>query len=105
MAQPWRTPKLRFQAKVLIPVVTVMVLFLMGTMWLVNTRIEEQLQDETKVLLSTAENQFTNALQTHSQSLISQFRSIPERPDFFSIAAMFQNPTDDKNVAKETMKQ
>ena len=36
----WKSVNLKFQTKVLIPVVTVMVLFLAGTMWMVNRRIE-----------------------------------------------------------------
>ena len=36
-------------------------------MWLVNNRIEDQLQNETAALLSSAETQFTNALQTLSR--------------------------------------
>jgi signal transduction histidine kinase len=104
MEQPWSKPKWKFQAKVLIPVVTVMALFLMGTMWMVNNRIEDQLQNETTALLASAQTQFTNAFQTYSQSLLSQFRPIPDLPGFFSIAAKFQNPTDDKKVAAETMR-
>jgi two-component system, NtrC family, sensor kinase len=105
MAQPWRTPKLKFQAKVLIPVVTVMVLFLLGTMWLVNTRIKEQLQDETKALLSTAENQFANALSTHAESLIRQFATIPSQSAFFSVADKFRGDENDQKVAAITMNQ
>jgi two-component system, NtrC family, sensor kinase len=97
-------PKLKFQAKVLVPVVTVMALFLMGTMWLVNNRFEDQLQNETTALLSTAQTQFTNAMQRHQENLMRQFRPIPEGPDFFSIAVKFQNPSDDKKVAAETMR-
>ena len=69
MAQPWSRPKLKFQAKVLIPVVAVMALFLTGTMWLINHRIEDLLQSETTALLSTAQTQFTNSIQTYSGNL------------------------------------
>jgi len=103
MAQPWNKPKLKFQAKVLIPVVAVMAFFLMGTMWLVNDRFKDQLQNETAALLNTAQIQFTNALQTYSENLIRQFRPIPESSDFFPIAGKFQNPSDDKKVAAATM--
>ena len=105
MAQPWSRPQLKFQTKVLIPVVTVMALFLMGTMWLVNNRIEEQLQNETTALLFTAQAQFTNALNTYSENLVRQYRTIPDHPDFFYIAALFQNPSDDKNIAVATMRE
>ena len=103
-SQPWSRPKLKFQAKVLVPVVSVMAIFLMGTMWLVNRRFEIQLQYETTALLSTAQTQFTNALQTYQENLVLQFHPIPEGPDFFSIAGKFQNPSDDKEVAAETMR-
>ena len=92
---------LKFQAKVLIPVVTIMVLFLMGTMWIVNTRIEVQLQNESQALLATAENQFTNALQIQAESLARQFRPIPDSTSFFPIAAKFH--TDDRTTAIKTM--
>jgi len=42
--------------------------FFAGHDVLVNTRIKAQLQNETKVLLSTAENQFTNALRADAES-------------------------------------
>src|SRR5271170_7090960 len=103
MAQPWSRPQLKFQAKVLIPVVAVMALFLTGTMWLVNNRIADQLQNETAALLSTSQTQFTGALQTYSENLIRQFRPIPEGSEFFSVAQKFLNPSDDKIVAAATM--
>lgn len=105
MASIFNQVRLRFQAKVLVPVVTVMLLFLTGTIWLVNTRTRQQLREETGLLLSTSENQFTNALRAYSDSLVRQFSTIPDGPDFFTIAAKFQNPSDDKQVAAETMKQ
>jgi signal transduction histidine kinase len=103
MAQTSTSPKLKFQAKVLIPVVTVMALFLSGTMWLVNNRIKDQLQNETSALLSSSQAQFTNSLQTYSDNLIRQFRPVPDDPAFFSIADKFQNPSDDKKQAAATM--
>lgn len=103
MAQSWSSPKLKFQAKVLVPVVTVMSLFLMGTMWLAHNRIEDQLQRETAALLSSAQTQFTNSLQTYSDNLIRQLRPIPDDPSFFAIADKFQNPSDDQNSAAKTM--
>jgi len=105
MAQSWNRPKLKFQAKVLIPVVTVMALFLLGTMWIVNNRIEEQLQNRTAALLSTAENQFTNALRTHDASLIQQFEPIPNQSQFYSVADKFRGDADDQKAAAITMNQ
>ena len=44
MGDPLRTLKLNFQSKVLIPVVTVLVVFVAATLWLFSSRIEQQLR-------------------------------------------------------------
>jgi signal transduction histidine kinase/CheY-like chemotaxis protein len=103
MGQVWSRTKLNFQTKVLIPVATVMALFLVGTMWLVSSRFADQLHNETTALLSTAENQFTNALVTRADSLIREFNPIPNQPAFFSLAKNFRGDAADQRAAESTM--
>ena len=95
--------RLKFQAKVLIPVVSVMVLFLIGTMWMVNSRIQRQLQSENRLSLFYAEKAFTNAFENRANNLLHQFTPITESPEFISLAKKFHNDTDDPKVARDSM--
>ena len=65
----WKRINLRFQAKVLIPVVTVMVLFLTGTMWMVNRRVQTQLQTENQLALRNNESLFATTFQRRADGL------------------------------------
>jgi hypothetical protein len=94
----WRRVNLKFQAKVLIPVVTVMVLFLAGTMWLVNSRIQTQLQSENQLALRNTEALFATNFQRRADGLVQQFSAIPPRSDFFSLAQKFN--VDDRETAR-----
>jgi signal transduction histidine kinase len=97
----WRSVNLRFQTKVLIPVVSVMVLFLAGTMWMVNRRIQTQLQSENQLALLNTESLFASFFERHAKDLVRQFSAITNEPAFFSIAQLF-NGSDVKR-ARETM--
>ena len=92
---------LTFQAKVLIPVVTVMVLFLAGTMWLVNSRIQTQLQTENQMALRNTETLFVSTFQRHADNFVEKFSAIPPRADFSSIAQKFY--VDDYESSRKTM--
>jgi two-component system NtrC family sensor kinase len=94
---------LKFQAKVLIPVVTVMVLFLAGTMWLVNSRIHTQLQTENQMALRNTETLFVTTFQRHADSLLQKFGAIPQRTDFVSLAQKFK--VDDYESSRKTMQE
>jgi two-component system NtrC family sensor kinase len=98
----WRRVNLKFQAKVLIPVATVMVVFLAGTMWLVNSRIRTQLESENKRALRNTATLFANNFERRAEILVQQFSAIPPRSDFYPLAQKFFN-LNDRDTARETM--
>jgi two-component system, NtrC family, sensor kinase len=88
-------PNLKFQAKVLIPVVAVMGLFLVATMWVANGLIQRQLRNENRSLLLNTETLFSNAFLRQVDYLIQQFSPIPDQGNFSAIAARLnRDPTD-----------
>ncbi len=65
---------------------------------------DDQLQNETRALLSTADTQFTNGLNTRADSLIRQFSQIPKQSGFFSVAKQFgSRDAADQQAAISTM--
>lgn len=73
-----------FQAKVLIPVVGIMVLLVAVTMWVVNRRISAQLQREAAQSLVTAEAVFKNTLAIRTKNLLLRFRNLPNEPRYLA---------------------
>ncbi len=100
----WRRLNLKFQSKVLIPVATVMVLFLAGTLWLVNSRIQAQLQNENQLALHNTATLFGANFQRRAESLLRQFSAITNQPDFFALAQKF-NGHDDRETARKSMQE
>src|SRR5271154_1171721 len=97
----WKRVHLKFQAKVLLPVVTVMVLFLAGTMWMVNSRIQTQLQTENQLALRNTEALFATTFQRRADSLVLQFSAVTKQPDFFATAQLFNDKN--RETARDTM--
>jgi signal transduction histidine kinase/ActR/RegA family two-component response regulator len=80
---PYST-RLSFQAKVLIPAVSVMVLLVAVTMWVVNRRISRQLKREAAQSLVTAEAVFKNTLGIRTKNLLLRFRNLPNEPRYLA---------------------
>ncbi len=78
--------KLKFQAKVLIPVATVLVLVLCTTLWLVNRRMHQQQETGTEQVLTTTEAAFQSSLRFHTNILQQQFKLITTTPVFTAVA-------------------
>jgi two-component system, NtrC family, sensor kinase len=85
MAEP-RPLKLRFQAKILIPVAIVVGLFLVGDLWLVSTLIQRQLRVQNKLSLLGMETLVTNAFERHADYLLEQFSPRADESSFYLIA-------------------
>jgi len=100
----WRSVNLKFQAKVLIPVVTVMVLFLAGTMWLVSSRSRTQLRNESQLALRNTTSLFATNLDRRAESLLRQFSAITNQPAFFALAQTF-NSREDRETARKSMQE
>jgi signal transduction histidine kinase len=99
----WKSVNLKFQTKVLIPVVAVMVLFLAGTMWMVNRRIETQLQFENQAALRNTESLFGTNFARRAESLVLQFNAITDHRELVALAYKFKR--DDPETARQTMQE
>jgi signal transduction histidine kinase len=88
--------KFKFQAKILIPVVIVMGLFLVGALWMVSSLIQRQLRLENKISLLNTETLVTNAFELHAAYMAEQFSPKPEESSFYSIAQhLDRDPTNE----------
>ncbi len=74
-----------FQAKVLIPVVTVMVLLTAAAMWLVNYRFSEQLRRQTGEQLDTAAKIFDRIVENRAGELAAKYRLLLNEPRFKAV--------------------
>ena len=75
-----------FRAKVLVPVITVMVLLLAVSMGLVNGRVTRQLQASAARQVSTAEAALNITQQTRDQDLLLRYNSAENEPRFKAAA-------------------
>ncbi|MEO6005001.1 MAG: ATP-binding protein [Opitutus sp.] len=84
-----RTSPLRFsfQAKVLAPVLTFLVLLPMVTLWIINRHISEQALAEARQTLTTADAVFRNSLDILARSLATRFRGVVNEPRFKAVAS------------------
>src|SRR5215510_6236804 len=69
-----------FRAKVIAPVVAVMVLLMAISMWLVNLRITKQLQDGAAELLVTADAVLKNSHETRTDNFYMRYRNVVNQP-------------------------
>jgi hypothetical protein len=76
------TTRLSFQTKVLVPVILIMVALTATTMWLVNGRINRQLEDEAGQQLDTADKVFHYAQTNRANELVFRYRNVSNEPRF-----------------------
>ncbi len=88
MAQPEHKVRLSFQLKVLLPVLTALVLLPAITLWIVNSSISRQMEDEARKSLQTAEAVFLNSLEIRARNLLSRFRNAVNDPRFKAVAKL-----------------
>ena len=103
------TIRLSFQAKVLIPMLVMMVLLTQFTAWLVDRRITDQLIAEATDKLGTAEAVFKNVDQINARNLLLRYRNYVNEPRVKAIIQKGHPPTirqqfsdflqEDQNVA------
>ncbi len=70
------------QAKVLLPVVGVMILLTAVTVWLVNLRINEQLEIQASERLNNARNHFQVSQEIRARELVLQYNDLSDEPKF-----------------------
>ncbi|MGN6552211.1 MAG: ATP-binding protein [Verrucomicrobiota bacterium] len=69
-----------FRAKVLFPVITVMVLLLATMTWVINDRITQQFEREARRTLATADDAFRKVQHNRTKSLLVRFRELRNVP-------------------------
>jgi signal transduction histidine kinase/ActR/RegA family two-component response regulator len=77
---------LSFRAKVLVPVVTVMVLLVAISMWLINRRITAQLQADAAQQVAVAEAAFRNSRELRASNLLRSYRNMVNEPRVKAVA-------------------
>src|SRR4051812_6525011 len=85
MSIPSLKARLSFQAKVLVPVIAIMVLLVVAMMWLVNLRTTGQLRAETARQLETANNVFKNTQEIRAENLVARFLTVTHEPRFLAV--------------------
>src|SRR5712671_3479846 len=78
------SPKLqmRFEAKVLVPMVVIIAALLVSTMWVVNNRLNKQIRDDAVRALGTSDAVFQNSQKTRARNLQLRYENIPNEPRF-----------------------
>ncbi len=87
--------KLRFgfQAKVLFPIVALLLVVAIITMGIVQKRSRQQFERETRQKLLTAEAVFRNSLEIRARNLRARYRIVVNDPRFMAIAQKGDAPT------------
>ncbi len=73
-----------FRAKVLVPVIAVMILLLAVTMFVVNFHLAQQAETDSRDTLATANAVFINSQQIRTRNLFLRFRNLPNEPRYKS---------------------
>lgn len=77
--------RVSFQVKVLVPVLTVMVLLMAATVWLVNRRISEQMHQNAIEHLDTAAKLLTTDHERQTRTMLSIYRNGINEPRFKAV--------------------
>jgi two-component system, NtrC family, sensor kinase len=80
--------RVSFQAKVLAPVITILVLLMAITTWVVDRRITEQFETEGRQRLVTSEAVFKKVQSTHTESLLSRYQNLANEPRLKAISQL-----------------
>jgi len=82
-----------FSTKVLLPVVTVMVLLLAVTVWVVNQRLTKEFQSEARQSLATADKVFRKSQDIRKNYLVSRYRNLRNEPRYRAVLQSGHMPT------------
>ncbi|HEY7162309.1 MAG TPA: hypothetical protein VH815_13670, partial [Acidobacteriota bacterium] len=84
---------LNFQAKVLIPVFTLSILFLGIILWLVSRHLTAQLEEDAKQLLTTSEAVFRDSYEIRTRNLLLRYQNVVNEPRFKAVAQLAEAKT------------
>jgi hypothetical protein len=85
--------RVSFQAKVLAPVVAVLVVLTGATMWVVNHRISGQLHYQAEQQLDTADKVFQNAQTMRADALLLRYRNVSNEPRLKALVTQTDSKT------------
>ena len=85
--------RLTFKAKVLIPLITLMVLLVVVVLCVVNYRMTRQLRTEAAQRLSTADAVFANSEKIRARNLLMRYNNIPNEPRFKAVCQLAEPKT------------
>jgi two-component system, NtrC family, sensor kinase len=82
-----------FSTKVLVPVVTIMVLLLGVTVWLLNLHVTGQFEMEARRLLAKAGDSVRTSEEQHTKNLLLRYRTLPNEPRYKAQLNRADQPT------------
>ncbi|MDB6020904.1 MAG: hypothetical protein JWQ04_761, partial [Pedosphaera sp.] len=85
--------RVSFQVKVLVPVLAVLVLLMVATIWLVNRRIKDQLHENAAAQLDTAAKIFQKIQAIQANKMFSEFRNAVNEPHLRAVTKNADFPT------------
>lgn len=100
MISPPHELRFSFQTKVLGPVLAVLVLLSAITLWVVDRSITDQMQEEARHTLATAETVFKQTLDFRSRDLLTRFLNAVNEPNYRAIG---QLAASNDPLARETI--
>jgi signal transduction histidine kinase/CheY-like chemotaxis protein len=80
-----RLPRLRFQTKVLVPVVLIMILLVVVPLWLVTQRMSATLESAAADTLRANDAVFQSLQAIRARDLLLRYRNIPNEPRFKAV--------------------
>ena len=99
MNLPRHRLQLRFQTKVLIPVIVIMVMLVLTTLWVINDRITRQLETEAADGLMTADAVFRNSQKIREKNLLLRYADVANEPRFKAVS-LLTDPQTGRNDPK-----
>src|SRR5437868_6623587 len=93
MEKPKARFEVSFSTKVLVPVVTVMVLLLGLTVWLLNSRVRKQFETEARHRLAWADNSVRKSEELHIKNLLLRYHALPNEPRYKALFNAGDQPT------------
>ncbi len=88
-----RGPRLGLQTKVLIPVLAFLVLLPAITLWIVDARMQQEMEDEAQRTLATADSVFFKSLDNRSRGFLAIYRSVVDEARFKVLARLADRKT------------
>lgn len=89
--------RISFQAKVLVPVLAILILLIAITTWVVDWRMTKQFEGEASERLSRSKLVFEKFQDFHSESLLSRYRPSATEPRMKAVA-MLDDPTTVRDI-------